>query len=302
MMRLFSRLVLSALSMAITSTAYAGQCTWITPPAAIDFGNYSVFGAAVSTTRAIAIRCTPNTTGIIKLNKGTNSALYDPRTLKLTTATTYMNYNLNTAASGPIWGDGTGGSTTFEQFNGTPQDKTYDTTIFATVFANSDVPPGTYTDTVTATLSWGSSQSDARTFTISATVIPECTVSTFSISFGNYDPVVANRTTPLDSTSQLNVYCTKTTTGLVSLGPGSNASGTTRRMKKTTAAEYLRYEVYKDLYSTVWNAANQNTATSTSKLIPLGSATGFRAYGRVFAGQDVSVGTYRDTLVATVNY
>ena len=131
---------------------------------------------------------------------------------------------------------------------------------------------------------------------VSATVIANCTVSTFSLAFGNYDPLSA---TNLDAQTTVNVYCTKGATGTVSLDLGINASGATRRM--TDGTNFMNYEVYKNAGRTViWNAVNTNSAVSTSKSTALNG--GFTAYGRVPAGQDLPVGAFFDTLQATVNF
>ena len=90
-----------------------------------------------------------------------------------------MNYNLfMDAANTIIWGDGTSG-TQFLTFPSTPGNKTYAGTIYGTIPAGLDVGPGNYTDTIQATLNWGSGL-DQRFFTVNATVLSECTVSTSS--------------------------------------------------------------------------------------------------------------------------
>ena len=142
----------------------------------------------------------------------------------------------------------------------------------------------------------GSANSANPANNVSANVIANCTISTFSLAFGNYDPLSA---TDLDAQTTVNVYCTKGATGTVSLGLGANASGATRRM--TDGTNFMTYEVYKDAgRTTIWNAVNTNSAVSTSKGTALNS--GFTAYGRVFAGQDLPVANFFDTLQATVNF
>src|SRR5580765_1421881 len=107
------------------------------------------------------------------------------------------------------------------------------------------------------------------------------------MSFGTYDPFSG---TPLDSRAIVNVYCTKGTRGDVSLDNGTNFSGGTRRMKNAGGV-FMNYDIYKDAgYATVWNAANINSATSTSRTLALGG--GFIAYGRIPAGQDLPAGSY----------
>ena len=120
------------------------------------------------------------------------------------------------------------------------------------------------------------------------------------MAFGAYDSVAANATAPLDGTGTVIVTCTKGAVAKVGLGAGSNAQGTTRRMSGGTAA-YLTYELYKDSsHSTVWG----DTVDTGLDLpaAPNRNPQSFPVYGRVAAAQDATVGSYTDTIVATVNF
>jgi spore coat protein U-like protein len=135
---------------------------------------------------------------------------------------------------------------------------------------------------------------------VSASVAQNCTISApNTLAFGSYDPVVANETTDLDADTTITVRCTRGSTGVwVGLGLGSNASGSTRRM--ASGADRLAYEIYSDASrSTVWG----NTSGSGVSYTPSSSAPAtLDVYGRVAAGQDAAVGTYSDTVVATINF
>ena len=145
-----------------------------------------------------------------------------------------------------------------------------------------------------------SGQQASAQLTVSATVTTNCTITTAPVAFGNYDSVAANATAPLDGLGTVTVACTKGAVAKVGLGAGSNAQGTTRRMGQG-AAEYLLYELYKDTgHATIWG----NTA-STGLDIPAApnrNPRNFSVYGRVAQAQDATVGTYTDTVVATVNF
>lgn len=280
-------------------SAFAVNCSWQVVPTNINFGNYSAFSTSpVTATSTFTIQCTPPATGIVTLSTG-GSATYNPRKMNRTVAPLYqMNYNLyRDAANSIIWGDGTSG-TQYLSFTPVPGSTQLSATIYATIPAGLDVAPGTYTDTIQATLNWGTGSSN-RFFTVTATVGSECTVSSSSVNFGAYDPVSANATTPRDSTGTVNVYCTPGTLATVALDLGIHASGSTRRM--LAGANLLTYEIYRDSTRTVvWNTTNTNSGTSTSKNTPINS--GFIAYGRIPAGQDVAIGSYSDTVLVTVNY
>jgi spore coat protein U-like protein len=281
-------------------SAHAINCTWDTVPTNINFGNYlPLSGSAVTGTSAFQFTCTPPATATLMLSRG-GSATYNPRTMTRTTApVSTASYNLfMDAANTIIWGDGTSG-TQFLTFNSTPGNKKLAGTIYGTVPAGLNLRPGTYTDTIQATLDWGTGI-DQRFFTATVTVISECTVSSSTVNFGAYDPVSANAVTPNDSTGTVNVFCTTGTLATVSLDVGSHASGSTRRLLGTSG-DLLTYEIYLDAPRTiVWNTVNTDSGTSVSKLTPISG--GFTAYGRIPAGQDVRTGSYSDTVLVTVNY
>ena len=143
-------------------------------------------------------------------------------------------------------------------------------------------------------------------FNVTASVAANCTISAADLSFGAYDPVVTNATTPLDVNGSVTVACTKGSSATIGLGQGSAAAtGSTavaplRQMSAGT--ERLRYDLYRTSVGTgVWGdigTANVLAYTATSK-----AATTLTIYGRVPAGQDVGVSaSYTDTVRATINF
>ena len=147
---------------------------------------------------------------------------------------------------------------------------------------------------------FGQSSSATASLTVSATVSKNCTITTAPVAFGAYDSVTANATAPLDGTGTVTVTCTKGAAAKVGLNAGGNAQGTTRRMAGA-ATEYLTYELYKDTaHATVWG----NTAATGLDVpaAPNQNPRNFTVYGRVAQHQDAAVGTYTDTVVATVNF
>lgn len=144
--------------------------------------------------------------------------------------------------------------------------------------------------------------------TVSATVVANCTISTASLSFTGYDPVVANATVPLDATGSLLVACTKGAAATIGLSQGANPfAGSTinaplRQVRSPTTSALIRYDFYQDAARTnIWGdvGGTQTQAyNSTSR-----TATTLTIYGRMPAGQDVSVAAdYADTVVATINF
>ena len=145
--------------------------------------------------------------------------------------------------------------------------------------------------------------SSTGTLTVTASVSQKCILSSPTLAFGAYDPVVTNNSANLDSTTTITVTCTKGATGItLGFGDSANApSGCTAPQRCLVGAvhtNYLDYQLYSDSGRTsVWT-----TAISESVTGGITTPTSVTIYGRVPPTQDVNVDTYSDTVVATVNY
>jgi spore coat protein U-like protein len=274
------------LSVVITSAiapAAIAQCLWSAQPPAVAFGTYQTFtGGGNTSNTSGTITCTGSYTYAVTLSKG-GSATYTPRKMGLASYNIYVDAALTT-----IYGDNTGGTFAYTGSN-TSGPNNYSGTVYANAPASQDLAPGSYTDSLIATLSYTkngvTTTLAGSTVPVSMTVISECRVDTFNLTFGAYNPFTV---TPLSQTSQVKVYCTKTTPATLSLDNGVNASGVQKRM--ISGGTYLNYTA----------ALATSSATSTSSLIPLGG--GITLNGTVPASQDVKVGSYIDTLQVLVNY
>jgi spore coat protein U-like protein len=136
------------------------------------------------------------------------------------------------------------------------------------------------------------------TLSANAQVAKNCTITTASVNFDNYDPVVVNATAPKDGTGSVTVACTNGASATIALGTGSHASGSTRRLSDG-GANYLTYELYQTAGTTVWGDAGSAMVTynATSK-----APTTITVFGRIPASQDVPAGTYSDSVLATINF
>jgi spore coat protein U-like protein len=140
---------------------------------------------------------------------------------------------------------------------------------------------------------------------VSATVTANCTISTTPLAFGSYDPIVANKTSPLSSQGSVIATCATGATAYITLGQGVQPTPATstdavplRRMLHGTV-DYLSYFLYTESgYTTVWG----NTGTTGVAPVANGSADTIAIYGQVTAGQNVPIGDYTDTVVATVTF
>ncbi len=117
--------------------------------------------------------------------------------------------------------------------------------------------------------------------------------SVVSPAFGTYDPFSA---TPLDVMGSLRHNCPANTPVRIHLDRGGSATFTPRQMR--SGADVLAYNLYLDPPSTpgarVWGDGSGGTYeyAGTGKVV-------VDVYGRVFAQQDVAVGTYTDTVTVT---
>ena len=131
-----------------------------------------------------------------------------------------------------------------------------------------------------------------------------CTVSAGGVAFGVYDPLGV---APLDSTGAIQVTCTSQSpprvTYEIQLDPGQAGSYMPRAM--AGGASQLVYNLYIDAArSAVWGDGSGGTGVVTAdyNLTPPGSTQTdtYTVYGRVPAGQVVSVGNYMDTITVTL--
>lgn len=138
--------------------------------------------------------------------------------------------------------------------------------------------------------------------TVSASITQNCTVGTANIGFGAYDPVVAQRTAALNQSTTISLTCTKGATGItLGLGPSANTSLTpciAPLRCLTSGTNTLSYNLYSDSPGgTVWNSPIGESVTGG-----ITTATSVTIYGQIPGGQDATVASYTDTVVATVNY
>jgi spore coat protein U-like protein len=132
-----------------------------------------------------------------------------------------------------------------------------------------------------------------NTFNVTASVVSSCLVSAPALSFGTYN------STQIDATTTLTVTCTNNTTYNVGLDKGLNGgSVSTRQMK--SGSYTLNYSLFSDSGRTVnWgNTAGTDTVPGTGN----GSAQNITVYGRLPGAQVLNIGSYTDTITATVTY
>ena len=136
---------------------------------------------------------------------------------------------------------------------------------------------------------------------MTANVSKNCTITTAPVNFGAYDPVAANATAPLDGTGTVTVTCTKGATAKVGLSVGSNAQGTTRRMsrRRGRVPDLRTLQGHRTCHRLGQPLEHRPRYSLPA---PDRNPRTFTVYGRVPQAQDATVGSYTDTVVATVNF
>jgi spore coat protein U-like protein len=132
---------------------------------------------------------------------------------------------------------------------------------------------------------------------VSASVSNSCTISTTALAFGAYDPIGG---AAVDNTGGLVITCNKNTGSTIGLALGAHAAGSVRNMVGAPTADLLAYELYSDAGRTaIWGNAAGSWVSYTA---PDKNPHTVTVYGRVTGGQDVSVGAYSDSVLATVTF
>ena len=126
-----------------------------------------------------------------------------------------------------------------------------------------------------------------------------CTISTTAVSFGTYDVYNASATT---STGTITYRCGNADHNVtITVSTGSSGTFANRTLKKTS--ENLTYNLYMDAaFATVWGDGSGTTATYHINNPPNNTDVNLTVYGRVQALQDVSAGSYSDTVIATISF
>ena len=137
-----------------------------------------------------------------------------------------------------------------------------------------------------------------------AMAAPNCSISATPVAFGTYDVFA---TGPTDSLGTITYRCTgmgNSNTVTIDLDTGWWGSVAQRRMARFYwfGLEYLPYNLYLDAArTTVWG--DGTTAQHYGPVQPPnGRDVNVTIYGRIPPRQDVSAGTYFDTVTVTINF
>jgi len=128
---------------------------------------------------------------------------------------------------------------------------------------------------------------------------PTCTISVTSVNFGTYNVFGGSAT---DSTGTITIFCNNQAHNIsVTLSKGASSTYNARTMLR--GGEALSYNLFRDAArSSIWGDGTGGTSTYTDNNPPNATNITLTVYGRVPAGQDVSAGSYSDTVAAVINF
>ncbi len=127
----------------------------------------------------------------------------------------------------------------------------------------------------------------------------QCSVSTTAVVFGTYNVFSA---APVDSTGTVSYRCNGGAKAvLVTVTKGQSATFLPRVLGK--GAEKLSYNLFMDAArTTVWGDFSAGTWAHIDVDPPNNRDIPVTVYGRIPPGQDISAGSYSDTVTVVVNF
>ena len=134
----------------------------------------------------------------------------------------------------------------------------------------------------------------------SAHAAVNCSVTTVGVAFGFYDVFSS---TPLTSAGSVTIRCVGLGRGIepVSVSLSTGGSGSFQPRTLFRGSDRMSYNLYLDASHTqIWGDGTGGTLNHVS--VPNNRPVTLTIFGRIPPGQDVSAGTYSDTIVTTINF
>ena len=246
---------------------------------ALNFSGYA--GAAITGVNQATVNCPSGTQYTLSLNAGTGSGATTTIRKMTSSSGVTLNYQIfQNSARTTNWGNTSGTDTV----SGTGTGSNQTVTAYSQIPAGQQVAPGTYTDTIS---------SSTQSFTVTATLQSNCTLSATALAFGNYTGAVLN------GTSTKTTNCTRTTSYTIGLSAGTSSGATvTNRLLTGPGGGQMSYTLFSDSNRTLNWGSTSNTVAGTGT----GAAQIHTVYGQIRAGQYMNPGNYTDTITATVTY
>jgi spore coat protein U-like protein len=292
----FAVVVLAALLGAPGRTLAANSISSCTVSSTgLTFANYDLLGRAqVTGSGTLVVQCTGKGNDTVNVALSTGSGTCTTRTVK--SGANSMNYNVyTTSALSTVWCDPTTRvPVSFSLGQGGGSTATQNVTFYGAVASGQSVPPGTYTDTLQATVFWTGGNSPASNVAIQEGAPAACSASAATLAFGAYTGAIIN------AQATFTASCSLSSPYTVALGGGSNQTGSQRRMS-ATGGYFIPYSLYSDsTRTTAWGDGTGLGATVAGT--GTGSAQNFNVYGATGAQSSPHTGSYSDLVVVTVSY
>lgn len=307
-------LIVPIILLASLSEAAAASCSVTTT--ALAFGNVTsalLANSVSQTTGTISYSCT----GFTKNSNMTVCLALDTynasNTRSMTSGSNTLNYQLySNSTYTTAWGDAAnGGIVTVTLATNSSGAASGSSTVYAQVLTGqTTTPAGSYTQTLpgggnniltaangtSASCTAITSNSANISFTTTATVADDCTLSAGSLNFGS----VSSLSSSVAATTTITLQCVNGDAYTVGLNAGSGSGATIANRLMTSGSHTVAYSLYQNSAdTTVWgNTIGTNTVAGTGT----GGTQTLTVYGLVPAQTVPAAGTYTDTVVVTVTY
>lgn len=132
------------------------------------------------------------------------------------------------------------------------------------------------------------------------TMAQSCHINVTPVAFGSLDGSPA---TVVDSAGSVHINCDPQVSYLIRMDAGRNSSGSfnPRRMLLLGRSETMEYNLYRDGSRTmIWGDGTSGSSIVTG--VGAGVSQDVTIYGRIFAGQNLMVGKYSDSITVTVEW
>jgi spore coat protein U-like protein len=274
--------------------ARAATCT--ISATTMNFGTYMPTASTTSTS-TLTVNCPSGATYAVSLSAGTSSGSSVTSRRVIQNPGGYENsFTLSRDAARTLnWGQTVGTDTLAGVGTGSAQA----ITVYGYMASAEYGAPGTYNDTITASVSGAGITTVTTNFTVTVLVQAACAFySTTNLSFGTYTGLLVN------ATSSLTLQCTDTTPYNVGLNAGNGAGATvTNREMTGPGSSVLNYALFQDAARSInWgNTVGTDTESGTDSS-PFGVPIPFTVYGQLAAGQFSKPGAYSDVIIATVTF
>jgi spore coat protein U-like protein len=133
-----------------------------------------------------------------------------------------------------------------------------------------------------------------------------CSASAGTLNFGSYAPLVG---TQVDNSLTVSVTCSALAVGAIvayAVALDAGLYGTLATRKLSNGTHNLNYNLYTDSgRTTIWGDGTGGTSTISDNYtmaLVTNTTRNYTTYGRIFSSQNVSAGSYGDTITITVTF